>query len=799
MALVLFDRVKETSNTSGTGTIVLLGASTGYQAFSNTVANTSSTYYTIADQSGPKWEVGIGTYYLNNVSISRDVILSSSNANAVVSFTNATHDVFITYPAEKAVTTDYPLAIGVLGANAVSATNAIAKQLYLAGGNNLLLRSQAWATSPWFNGGLTSITNNTSDVTDLLGGNTATKIVATGSSSAVGQSVTVVASPQTLSVYLRTLSGTATCDLIFYLSSSPFTNIGTLNITVTSSWQRFSLVTSTATAASYNLQLNNISASTIYGWGAQVEIGNIASPYTATTTAAVSTNNNVSIPNGSLTVSGNAGIGTSTPAYPLDVVGDANSSIYARVYNANTTGSASQVVLQLNAGGRYVNQQVFYPSQQYYLATNGIVTWYSDFNNYNFRNNAGVNQFRIASTTSAVNYVQATGGATGSSPTISAQGSDANVSINLTPKGTGYANITSGGIKFPDATVQTTAAAITGDTTGNVVISTTGGMIFANSSTGGFVVPTGTDAQRPASPAAGTMRYNTSNNNTEVYSGLAWTSITNQIYSVTCLIAAGGGGGGTGQSSSNIGGGGGGGAGGLVIATANLTGGTAYTVTIGAGGSGGVASSANATSGSNSSLTGQTVAIGGGLGGNYSGAAAAAGGSGGGGSYSPATAGSGTVGQGNTGGVGSTASTVFGNGGGGGAGAGGGAGSGSVAGVGGVGLANSISGTSIYYAGGGGGGSGITSTQGGVGGTGGGGQGGYGTVAGVAGTANTGGGGGGGGNQQIGGSNSSNGGAGGSGTVVISYAGTQKGTGGTVTSSGGNTIHTFTSSGTYTA
>jgi hypothetical protein len=154
-------------------------------------------------------------------------------------------------------------------------------------GSNLVLRSQAWATSPWFNGGLTSITNNTSDVTDPLGGNTATKIVATGSSSAVGQPLTLIASPQTASVYLRTLSGTATCDLIVYLGASPFTNIGTVSVTITSSWQRFSVVTSTATAASYNIQLNNISASTIYGWGAQLEIGSTLNTYIPTTTTAV--------------------------------------------------------------------------------------------------------------------------------------------------------------------------------------------------------------------------------------------------------------------------------------------------------------------------------------------------------------------------------------------------------------------------------------------------------------------------------------------------------------------------------
>ena len=61
MALVLADRVKETTTTTGTGTITLAGASTGFQSFA-VVGNGNTTYYTIAGQTGNEWEVGIGTY-----------------------------------------------------------------------------------------------------------------------------------------------------------------------------------------------------------------------------------------------------------------------------------------------------------------------------------------------------------------------------------------------------------------------------------------------------------------------------------------------------------------------------------------------------------------------------------------------------------------------------------------------------------------------------------------------------------------------------------------------------------------
>jgi hypothetical protein len=99
MALVLKDRVKETTATSGTGTILLDGAATGYQSFA-VIGNTNTTYYTIAG--GSDWEVGIGTYYSGNTSLSRDTILASSNANAAVTL-SGTYDVFVTYPAEESV------------------------------------------------------------------------------------------------------------------------------------------------------------------------------------------------------------------------------------------------------------------------------------------------------------------------------------------------------------------------------------------------------------------------------------------------------------------------------------------------------------------------------------------------------------------------------------------------------------------------------------------------------------------------------------------------------------------------
>jgi len=115
MALVLADRVKETTTSTGTTAITLAGAATGYQTFSSAVGDANTTYYTIADQTGANWEVGIGTYTSAGNTLSRDTVLASSNAGALVTFTSGTKDVFVTYPAERALYTGGPLGTPASG------------------------------------------------------------------------------------------------------------------------------------------------------------------------------------------------------------------------------------------------------------------------------------------------------------------------------------------------------------------------------------------------------------------------------------------------------------------------------------------------------------------------------------------------------------------------------------------------------------------------------------------------------------------------------------------------------------
>ena len=108
MALVLQDRVKESSSSSGTGSVVLTGAFTGFRTFASCIPNGSTVYYCIhnlAVGSEGEWEVGLGTYTLSTTTLARTTVLSSSNAGSLVNFTSGANglEVFITYPAEKAI------------------------------------------------------------------------------------------------------------------------------------------------------------------------------------------------------------------------------------------------------------------------------------------------------------------------------------------------------------------------------------------------------------------------------------------------------------------------------------------------------------------------------------------------------------------------------------------------------------------------------------------------------------------------------------------------------------------------
>ena len=120
MALVVKDRVQETTTTTGTGTITLAGAVSGFQSFS-TIGNANTTYYAIVG--GTQWEVGIGTYTSSGTTLSRDTVLASSTGSKL-DLAAGTKNVFVTYPAGKSVYQD-------------SLGDAYAPQFAASGGINL--------------------------------------------------------------------------------------------------------------------------------------------------------------------------------------------------------------------------------------------------------------------------------------------------------------------------------------------------------------------------------------------------------------------------------------------------------------------------------------------------------------------------------------------------------------------------------------------------------------------------------------------------------------------------------------
>jgi hypothetical protein len=147
MALIVKDRVQQTTTTVGTGTVTLSGAVLGYQSFA-AIGDGNTTYYAIVDPLLHDWEVGIGTYTASGTTLSRDTVLSSSTGASPISFAAGTKNVFCTYPSERAVYLDsagsYPVqntfdtlnaTTAVLTAGTISTTpsaaNDIANKTYV--------------------------------------------------------------------------------------------------------------------------------------------------------------------------------------------------------------------------------------------------------------------------------------------------------------------------------------------------------------------------------------------------------------------------------------------------------------------------------------------------------------------------------------------------------------------------------------------------------------------------------------------------------------------------------------------
>ena len=106
MALVLNDRVKETTTTTGTGTFTLAGAVTGFETFGAGVGNSNTTYYAVTLPGSAEFEVGLGTLNSDSSTLARTTVISSSNSDSAVDFSSGTKTIFCTIPASKSVFLD---------------------------------------------------------------------------------------------------------------------------------------------------------------------------------------------------------------------------------------------------------------------------------------------------------------------------------------------------------------------------------------------------------------------------------------------------------------------------------------------------------------------------------------------------------------------------------------------------------------------------------------------------------------------------------------------------------------------
>ena len=421
MPLLLQNRVLETCTSPGTGSVTLLGASTGYQSFNTAYSATSSTvYYTIADQSGANWEVGVGTF-TPTATLSRDTVLSSSAGGTTkVNFSSGTQNVWVDYPSEKAVIVNdvgdvllnqsYDQGTGVLQVTGQSTFNGAVtdKSLNLQGGNNLVLNSATLVT----------------------------------------QNITVTANTYTLS-----MTGTGTITL-------SGTSSGTLVGTGASQ-----VVSKTFTPTAGTLTLTPTGSCTTV----QLELGSVFSGYTATTGTAVTTTNNISVPSGQVLNS------NGTQALPSYSFGSSSGSGMAWDGTNLTFSTAGILKGYFNLYGLTIptNYSIYLPANGYLQWNNGDLYLSRDAaNTLAQRNSTNAQTFRLYNTyTSSTSYenLQIDWTTTANTATISTQaGSGGGTVRNLAIGQDLYVNTVRVGLGGGSVSSNTAVGnlVLTGSTTG---------------------------------------------------------------------------------------------------------------------------------------------------------------------------------------------------------------------------------------------------------------------------------------------------------------------------------------------
>jgi hypothetical protein len=255
MALVLKDRVQETSTTSGTGTLTLSGAVSGFQTFSTAIGNGNTTFYTIYDNTAYVWEVGIGT--VGAGTLARTTVLSNSSGTTTpISLAGNTAFVFCTYPAEKSINYDANsvATIGeVLGYSDTGIVGSFTSTV--AGYNQVIVQNKSTATNASSNLNVSNDAGTAGSNYAELGINSST-FTGSGSFNIAGASYVASASTDltigtygAYSVHFVTNSSTTDSMTIFNdggISLGGFANPGIGNMAASKFVPGFTAVTSAA-------------------------------------------------------------------------------------------------------------------------------------------------------------------------------------------------------------------------------------------------------------------------------------------------------------------------------------------------------------------------------------------------------------------------------------------------------------------------------------------------------------------------------------------------------------------------
>lgn len=396
MALVLADRVNETTTTAGTGTLTLAGAVSGYQSFS-VIGDANITYYTIVHQTANEWEVGIGTYTSAGTTLSRDTVLASSAGGTTkVTFSAGTKFVFCDYPAGKAIYQDASgstyvpglLAGGSSSANYVQITGAattVAPKITAQGSDTNIDLAFSTKGTGWY-----SFFGNNSGIQTFQMQN-------------VSSAVNWIRSFNSVSTFKVGLSAQGSDTDVGFIIQSKGT--GAINFQTAGGTTQLA-VTDTASAVNY-VQVTGAATTATPAISVQGSDANIQLNLNSKGIGAVSLN-------------------TSSGA-PVFIAQPQTSNVnYGRFTSTSTGISPLFAVI-----GSDTNIDLR-------LRTQGT-------GSYVFESNAsGTTQFRISGANAAVNYLQVAGSVSSFVPALSSQGTDTNISMVFQPKGTGAIDLAAG-------------------------------------------------------------------------------------------------------------------------------------------------------------------------------------------------------------------------------------------------------------------------------------------------------------------------------------------------------------------